>query len=77
MSEKPEALCVVDFVFVVDVVRNLPSRQSQRMTQSASHKVHKDSIVHKVAGDHTRKVERFALDFTGDGFRKMIVQIIR
>jgi hypothetical protein len=53
--ENPEALCFVDFVFVVDVVRNLPSRPSKRMTVIGSHKVRK---AHKVAADHTGKVNR-------------------
>jgi hypothetical protein len=58
MWENPQAAFLVDFVFVVDLVRTLPSRQFKRMTQSASHKVHNVRKVHKVAGDHTRNVKR-------------------
>lgn len=35
-----------------------PSQPSKRMTQVGSHKVHEDSKVHKVAGDHTSRVSR-------------------
>jgi hypothetical protein len=58
MWENPDAVCFVDFVFIVDIVRNLSSRPSKRMTVIGSHKVHKVRKVHKVVGDITRNVNR-------------------
>jgi hypothetical protein len=56
MLDNPEAVCFVDVVFVVDLVRTLPSQQSKRMTQVGSHRAHEVRKVHQVAGNNTRKV---------------------